>query len=124
MTHTPAHLHTALRTHAKGLYADEAATELLIAHDSWLHRPDFLARFVDISPGLANGTPVAAVDWPGAITALDAGHLPCSSGEARILKITASLADGIPVDLRDALTGLDATNLDLIAQAVFHTGGR
>ena len=28
-----------------------------------------------------------------------------------MLKITASLADGIPVDLRDTLTGLDDSNI-------------
>jgi hypothetical protein len=32
-------------------------------------------------------------------------------GEQRMLKITASLADGIPVDLRDTLTGLDDSNI-------------
>jgi hypothetical protein len=28
-----------------------------------------------------------------------------------MLKITASVADGIPVDLRDTLTGLDDSNI-------------
>jgi hypothetical protein len=31
-----------------------------------------------------------------------------------MLKITASLADGIPVDLRDTLTGLDDTSIQLL----------
>jgi hypothetical protein len=124
MTAIPACLPAALRAHAEGAYACEAATELLIAHDSWLRRRDFLTRFVHTSSGSAGGTPVAAVDWPAAITALDAGHLPCSSGENRILKIIASLAEGIPVDLRDALTGLDASNLDLVTRAVRRAGGR
>jgi hypothetical protein len=124
MTRIPARLPAALRAHAAGVYAGEAATELLIAHHSWLRRSDFLTRFVHTSPGPADGAPVAAVDWPAAITALDTGCLPCSSGESRILKIVASLAEGIPVDLRDALTGLDATNLDLVAQAVRRAGGR
>jgi hypothetical protein len=36
----------------------------------------------------------------------------------------ASLAESNPVDLRESLAGLDATNLVLIAQAVLHTGGQ
>jgi hypothetical protein len=66
---------------------------------------------------------MVAIDWPAVITALDAGDLPCSGGEARILRLAASLAHGIPVDLRDALTGLDARNTDLIRQAVLHANG-
>ena len=31
------------------------------------------------------GTDMAAIDWPAAIVALDAGELPCSGGEGRIL---------------------------------------
>ena len=31
-----------------------------------------------------------------------------------MLRLAASLADGIPVDLRDALVGLDARNADLV----------
>ena len=39
-------------------------------------------------------------------------------GEQRMLKLTASLADGIPVDLQDTLTGLDDSNIQLLI-AVF-----
>jgi hypothetical protein len=47
------------------------------------------------------------------------GHQPpCSGGEQRMLRITASLADGIPVDLRDTLTGLDDRNLQLLITAI------
>jgi hypothetical protein len=38
--------------------------------------------------------------------------------------VAASLAEGIPDDLRDALTGLNATNIGLVAQAVLHAGGQ
>jgi phage terminase Nu1 subunit (DNA packaging protein) len=41
-----------------------------------------------------------------------------------MLKITASLADGIPVDLREALTGLDQHNLDLLVTAIRHACGQ
>jgi hypothetical protein len=66
----------------------------------------------------------SAIDWPEAITALDAGRLPCSGGERRIPRIAASLADGVPVNLQEALTGLDTTNINLVATAVLHAGGK
>jgi hypothetical protein len=122
MTHTLLQLHTALRAQAKGLHACEAATELLIMHASWLHRGDFLNEFVDTGTGLVSGIPMAAINWPEAITALENGRLPCSGGESRMLKIAASLAEGIPVNLRDTLTGLDTTNIDIVASAVLHAG--
>ena len=46
---------------------------------------------------------MAVIDWPAAVTALDASGLPASGGERRVVRLGASLADGIPVDLRDAL---------------------
>lgn len=67
---------------------------------------------------------IADVDWPAAMTALDTGDLPSSGSEARILRLAASLTGGIPVNLRDALTGLDTRNITLVSQAVLHTSGR
>ena len=40
-----------------------------------------------------------------------------------MLRIAASLADGIRVDLRDALTELDARNTDLVRDAVTRATG-
>lgn len=114
----------ALRGHARGLLAIEAAVELLIGHRRWLARLDFIDDYIATGPALANPTPMAWVDWSAAITALRTGTLACSSSEAQMLRIAASLADGIPLDLRDALTGLDTDNLTLVAQAVLHTGRR
>ena len=67
---------------------------------------------------------MAGIDWPAAITALDTGSLPCSGGEQRMLRLAASLAGGIPVDLRDALTGLDDHNINLVITAVLHASGK
>jgi hypothetical protein len=50
--------------------------------------------------------------------------LACPGGEQRMLKITASLADGIPVDLRDTLTSLDQRNVGLVVTAVQHAAGQ
>ena len=49
--------------------------------------------------------------------------LPCSGGEGRVLRIAASIAEGVPVDLREAATGLDVNNAALAAAAVLHAAG-
>lgn len=118
-----ADLTAALRAHARGLHCREAAVELLISHACWLRRDDFLHHFLHITPGLVDGTPMALIDWPEAIAALDREQLPCSGGEGRMLRLAASLAEGIPVDLRDALTGLDSHNAELVSHAVKHATG-
>jgi hypothetical protein len=66
---------------------------------------------------------MAVIDWPSVITALDNGGLPCSGGERRVLRLAASLADGIPVDLRDAFTGMDTANVHRAVQAMLHAAG-
>jgi len=118
---SPAVLAAGLRAHAQGLYCLEAAAELLITQ-SWLHRDDFAGRFITLHPGISGSQPLAVVDWPAVIAALGSS-LACSGGEQRMLKITASLADGIPVDLRDALTGLDDTNIQLLITAIRRAAG-
>jgi hypothetical protein len=69
-------------------------------------------------------TPMAWIDWQAAAAALNAGGLPCSGGQAGILRIAASIAEGIPVDLCQALTGLDQTSIHLTAQTVRRVGGQ
>jgi hypothetical protein len=119
---SPDVLAAGLRAHAQGLYCLEAAAELLIAK-SWLHRDDFTSRFVTVHPGIGSGQLMTVIDWPAAVAALGSG-LACSGGEQRMLKITASLADGIPVDLQDTLTGLDDRNVQLLTTAVLHASGQ
>jgi hypothetical protein len=101
---SPATFKAGLRAHGQGLCCLEAAAELLIAQ-SWLHRDDFTSRFITVHPGIGSRQPVAVIDWPDVIAALQSG-LPCSGSERRMLKITASLADGIPVDLRELVTAI------------------
>jgi len=119
---SPDLLAAGLRAHAQGLYCLEAAAELLIAQ-SWLHRDDFTSRFVTVHPGIGSGQSVALIDWPAAIAALGSS-LACSGGEQRMLKITASLAGGIPVDLQDTITGLDDDNIARLITAILHTAGK
>ena len=113
----------AVRAGAAGLYSLEAACELLIS-TGWLHRDDF-TRFIRTGTSLTDGvTELACIDWQSAITSRETGLLPCSSGENRILRLAASIADGIPVDLNDALTGLDQTRIALVVRAVRHANGQ
>ncbi len=108
---------------AKGLLCLEAAVELLIGHRSWLSRGDFLAIAVESGLEVFNGREMAAVDFAAAAGALEAGVLACSGGEGRVLRIAASIAEGVPVDLREAVTGLDEGNAVLAAVAVLHAAG-
>jgi hypothetical protein len=122
---TADHLAGALRACARGLYPLEAGTELLISNATFLHRDDFTSRFIETGTSISDGTTLmAAIDWDAAIAALNAGDLPCSSGERRILQLSASLAGGIPVDLRDTVTGLDDRNTALLVTAIRHATGK
>ena len=69
------------------------------------------------------GREVAAVDFAAAAGAVQ-GMLPCSDGERQVLLVAASIAEGIPVDLREAALCLDAANAARAAQAVCHAAGR
>ena len=112
-----------MRAWAKGLLCLEAAVELLIGHRLWLFRKDFLAVAVESGREVFSGREIAAVDFVAAAGALAAGALPCSGGERRVLRIAASIAEGVPVDLREAVTGLDENNAVLAAAAVLHAAG-
>jgi type II secretory pathway component PulK len=116
-------LHQQLRAHVAGLTSPAAAVELLIAQRAWLHRDDFLERFTFTGTDFDNETTSTGIEWAAVINALDR-DLACSGGEARLLRIAASLAKGIPVDLRDAMTGLDHVNTALVARAVTQAAGR
>ncbi len=114
---------TALRAHARGLYHAEAAVELLIGHQRWLRRDQFVGRFVWVGRALVGGGLLAVVDWPAAVKALAAGGLPCSGSEGCVLRIAASIAEGVEVDLRECLSTLDGVNVGLVARAVLAAGG-
>ena len=63
------------------------------------------------------------VDFAAAADAVQ-GMLPCSDGERQVLLVAASLAEGIPVDLREAALCMDAANAARAARAVCHAAGR
>jgi hypothetical protein len=110
-----------MRAWARGLLCLEAAVELLIGHGMWLYRQDFLDMAVEMAT--EPGCVMAFVDFAAAVDALDAGVLAGSGGEKGMLRIAAGLAAGCPVDLSDALTGLDAANAVLVADAVLRAAG-
>ncbi len=113
----------ALRACAAGLYCSEAGTGLLIGHGAFLRREDFSA-FIWEGTSITDGTTaMAGIDWETAITALNTGNLPASSGERSILQLAASIAAGTPVDLRDTITSLDGRNLGLLLTAIRHAAG-
>ena len=66
---------------------------------------------------------VAVIDFAAAAEAVQ-GMLPCSDGERQVLLVAASIAEGIPVDLREAALCMDGVNAARAAQAVCHAAGR
>jgi hypothetical protein len=102
----------ALREHAAGVYAYRAAVELLVDHGIFLGRAGFRDEFVRVS---ACG---AFVRWGAAVTALNQHRLPCSSSEAAIVRIAASLGGDVPVRLGRVLGGLDTANIGRVTDAI------
>ena len=105
--------HAQLRAWAKGIYALEAATELLIR--------GFDGRFAE--PGCPWVHPTESGHW------VDFDSIPAltgalSGGEQRFLQIAAALADGeTTVDLGRALAGLDRAHVHLVLAGVAHASG-
>jgi hypothetical protein len=85
-------------------------------------REDFVAGFVETGQG-PGGAVMAWVDWSGAVAALDARRLVCSSSEEQVLRLAASLAEGVAVDVREVVSGLDATTISLVVQVIVHAAG-
>jgi hypothetical protein len=106
------------------LYCAQAAVELLIGHRRWLCRDDFVDRFVRLVPDSCGAGVLAVVGWRAAVRALGAGRLPCSGGEGHVLRLAASIADGVPVDVGECLSVLDEANVGLVVAAVLRASGR
>lgn len=112
-----------LRGSAAGMLADAAAADLIIAHGRFLDDPAF-RRIIAAGSSVADGQPFAVIRWNAAVTALENGHLPCSTSERAVLLIAASLAEpGIMISLRDCLGSLDRRNIALVTSAVAAANG-
>jgi hypothetical protein len=112
----------AVRAWAKGWLPAEAAAELLIGHRAWLLREDFLQVAAELRWEPFRGREVAVIDFAAAADAVQ-GVLPCSDGERQVLLVAASIAGGIPVDLREAALCMGPVNAARAAQAVCHAAG-
>ena len=119
----PAELAALLAAGADGALADMAAIQLLTSHHYWLTRADFTTPFIAVAPSPLSGRRLGHVRWRAAARALAAGSLPGTGSETAILQIAASLAAGLPVRLRDTVTGLDHANLTAVADAIMTAGG-
>ena len=115
-------LAAAIRAWAKGWLPTEAAAELLISHRGWLEREDFLQVAVEVRWEPFRDREIAAIDFAAAAAAVQ-GVLPCSDGERQLLLVAASIAEGIPVDLREAALCMDAVNAARAARAICHAAG-
>lgn len=98
-----------LRAGAKGIYADEAAVELLIRAGLTYERAPWVTTY-------------------GGYAAIDAHRLVdesagLSGGAQRIIRLSASLLGGDPVNLAEALAGLDRHHSELVAAAIAHAMG-
>src|SRR5262249_5201394 len=118
---------------ALGFHATEAAIGLLVGHEMWLHRSDFLHDCVWVSTETGDyGCPASPCELPvgdiaHAFVCWD--YIPafvetarCSGSEGRILRIVAELAGydtATPLD--ELLTGLDDRNGALVLDAIAHT---
>ncbi len=113
---------SALLRAAVGDYAAEAAVLLLAGAGHWLPQlqaADLIA-LVDVDDPAG---PWAQVAWPELDAAVLTGRITGSSGQLRLLRAAASLADGQPVDLGDVSAGLDRVALTLLLAAIAHAGG-
>jgi len=104
---------TALRNQAHGLYADEAAVELLIADSHWL-RSNRFRHYIRLTELFAWPC------WEDIQSALDQGTLPGTDSELGVLRFAIDLAQG---RLGSWLTSVDSTRLTLVLQAIAHVGG-
>jgi len=111
-----------LRDTAAGMLPDMAAAGLIIALGHFLHDPAF-RRIIAAGASVTDGQPFAVIRWNAAITALENGYLACTGSERAVLLIAASLAEGVPVSLRDCLGSLDRRNITLVTSAITAANG-
>ncbi|MEU0770594.1 hypothetical protein [Streptomyces albogriseolus] len=110
----------------------KAAAELLIEHGIWVEAwsldgersptsGNYVWRFTTQvtapTPGDL-GTPFVNVDWKAMAEHLASGGHTYSSTEEKVFRVAASLWAGVPVDLADVTSGLDADHARMVVEAV------
>jgi hypothetical protein len=107
-----------LRCWARGYAPVSAGVELLIAHQGWIHRSDFVATCVDLFEGydhVAGLAPMACVLWDQIPRYVRRPEVMCTESMGCVLELAAELcgADtGTPLD--ELLTNLDDDDADLV----------
>ena len=106
-----AEIESAVRAWAKGLYPSEAGVELLIRQGKAIYaRAPWIAQHGDYAVIDVNKLVYEAGAWSGS--------------ERRVVAIAASLLSSEhPVNLEDAVSGLDRVNLQLVLAAIAHANG-
>lgn len=107
--------HAGLRAWAKGVYPFEAGVELLIRTNAGL----FAGRS---QPWIAAGDDPGWW-WVDAEQLNEDNFVALSGGEARMLRIVASLLNGEPLSLYRELPGLDRESAQVVLAAVAHACG-
>ena len=100
-------IRSALVAGAAGLYREEAAVDLLVAHDVWPRRGDFLRSCVEVDDDgwTRDGTAeLASVNWDAARRLSES--VPASSSEVALLRLAPSSALG-RVSAVAGLAGVD-----------------
>ncbi len=112
---TPLQVRRRLRAWAAGMGSHvHAAVELLIGHDTWLRRRDFLTAAVSVRQPA-----VAWINWRDAREAFDAGRFDQSSTTERaLLDLAIALGEN-----RYRLTAMGNANAAAIATAVALAAG-
>jgi hypothetical protein len=118
-----ADVQTALVHGAFGDHADEAAVLLLINFGHWLPQLQS-ADLITLAPDIDGDGLRTQIVWPDVERALSVGLIFGSSGEVRVLRAAASIAEGHPVDLGDLAAGLNRRALTLLLAAIAHAAGR
>lgn len=110
-------INEAVRAWAKGIYPTEAGVELLIRGGKAIYeRAPWLT---ELDPVWDDRPRMVAVD----VDELLAEAGAWSGGEQRLVRIAASLLGGPPVDLSDAISGIDRDHQVLVLAAIAHAAG-
>jgi hypothetical protein len=114
-----------LRLWAKGYLPVLTAVELLIAHERWLTRSDFVNACVDAFEGydyIDGLAPMACVRWEQIPQFLRHASGTYSPGMSRVLRLAAEVAGtGSPPD--ELPFSLDDSDTALVFHAVAHAAG-
>jgi hypothetical protein len=115
-----------LRAWTAGISSTEAAIELLIAHDVWVHRPDFVAACIESYAAYDSQhddlVPVALIHFETIPTFV--ATCQCLAVDRRVLLIVAAIANECPnSQLGEMIIDLDGASAGLVLGAIAGPNG-